>query len=671
MKIVLRSLVRVLEGIVIAAVLLVAVLGVQLARGPVPLTPVVPYVESALKRGVPDYTFTIADAELTWKRMSRRPELTVQNVQVRNASGDVIAAFGSLDLRLDIPSLIAGRVVVEHLGITRPVLRIVRAQDGSIRLGLEPTTTPTQPIVQQVPPEQISIQQPSETSSRLIADILEGLRVNPDDKSAGAALENVEISQTTIVLIDEQSGVQWLVPDANFRLLGQRDGIDIAGSVPLVGSGTRISVDVAGRYAFDAGILSMTASFKGLRPSAFSALWPDLAELKILETDLSGSIEANFVPDNLASSATWGKINIVAGAGKLMLPADQGGEIAISGAELKAATSGGLDQIAIEKFEVKVVRQDGLSPVIAAVGKAINMRTTPDINVQATIDGLTLQGLKDLWPQKLAPNTREWIVANLNNGNVKNAKATIDLGGKEPWQVLPEKLNLRADVAGVTVNYMKDMPKVQDAGGSLVVGLDEVTVKVDNGFVPDTVSGKGLRVNTATLRMYDLTRDVPKADFDIKVKGDLGDALRLIDSKPLQYTSKMGVDANGASGPADVDLGLDFPLLSDLSLDDLKINVKGKVTNARIDDVAFELPLTDGDLEVTVINSGLALTGTAKLGGIETEIDWKEDFSGKETRSEYALNALISNDARPLNFAGLPAVHAAQYRRACIGEGEL
>jgi hypothetical protein len=665
MKIVLRSLVRILEGIAIAAVLLVAVLGVQLARGPVPLTPVVPYVESALKRGVPDYTFTIADAELTWKRMSRRPELTVQNVQVRNANGEVIAAFGALDLRLDIPALIAGRVIVEHLGITRPVLRIVRAQDGSVRLGLEPATTATQParpVVQKVPegnaqqaPEAVVITPKNpEQSSRFVTDIIAGLRTNPDDPDSGTALENVEISQTTIVLIDEQSGVQWMVPDANFRLLAQRDGIDIAGNVPLVGSGTRISVDVAGRYTFDAGLLSMTASFKGLRPSAFAALWPDLAELKILDADLSGSIEANLVPDNLTSSAAWGKINIVAGAGKLMLPPEQGGEIAFSGAELKAATSGGFDQIAIEKFEIKVVRQDGLSPVISAVGKATNMRLAPDINVQATIDALTLQGLKDLWPQVLAPNTRNWIVDNLNHGNIKNVKATIDLAGQQPWQVLPEKLNLRADIAGVTVNYMKDMPKVQEAGGSLIVGLEEVTVKVDTGFVPDPVSNKGLRVNTANLRMYDLTKSVPRADFDIKIKGDLGDALRLIDAKPLQYTSKMGVDANGASGPADVDLGLDFPLLSNLSLDDLKINVKAKATSAHIDNVAFNLPLTDGDLEVTVINSGLALTGKAKLGGIETGIDWKEDFSGKSVRSEYVLDAVIANDARPLILLGFP-----------------
>jgi hypothetical protein len=651
MKIVLRSLVRILEGVAIAAVLVVALLGVQLARGPLPLDPVVPYVESALKRGLPDYSFTIADAELTWKGMTRRPSLNVQNVQVRNQGGEVIAAFGALDLRIDIASLLRGRVVVEHLGITRPVVRIVRATDGSVRLGLEPGTIPPQaPDAPPVP--QPSPTDATEKSSGLVSAIIDGLRVSPDGENDGPALENVEINQTTIVLIDEQSGGQWLVPDANLRLLGQRESIEIAGNVPLVGGGTTVAVDVAGAYAYEAGVLSLTTSFKGLRPAAFSSLWPELGELKILDADLTGSIEVNLVPDNLASSAAWGKIDITAGPGKLMLPADQGGEVNISGAELKAATSGGLDQISVEKFEMRVVRKDGISPVISAAAKAVNMRTAPDIEVQASIDALTLQGLKDLWPTSLAPNTRDWIVRNLEGGTIKDVTATIDVTGSEPWKMAPTKLNLRADISGVQVDYMKDMPKVQDTSGRLNVGLDEVTIKVTGGTVPDSITGKGLRVSDADLRMYDLTKEVPKADFDIKIKGDLGEALRLIDAKPLQYTSKMGVDPTTATGNADVTLSLDFPLLSELSLDDLKIGVKGKVDDARIEDVAFNLPLADGVLEVDVVNTGLAVKGNAKLGPIQTAIDWKEDFSGKPVRSEYVLDALVSNDDRPLVALG-------------------
>ena len=92
MKILLRTLIRVCEGIALAAVLMAAVVFIQLARGPLPLDPFVPYVESTFNRLVPDYVFSIADAELNWKRLTRRPELTITNVQVRDKSGQANCA---------------------------------------------------------------------------------------------------------------------------------------------------------------------------------------------------------------------------------------------------------------------------------------------------------------------------------------------------------------------------------------------------------------------------------------------------------------------------------------------------------------------------------------------------------------------------------------------------
>lgn len=645
MKIVLRSLIRILEGLAIAAVLVVMVVFIQLARGPFPLSPFVPYVESALGRALPDYTFKIADAELTWKRMTRRPELTVQNVQVRNQNGAVIAAFGALDLSLDIPQLISGRVVVEHLGIARPVLRIVRNREGRLGLGVE------------VSPEtkgQTTPEAEAEGGSALTTVLLDGLRVSPDDADSGPALENVEITQSTIVIVDEQSGLQWLVPDANFRLLGQRETIEIAGNLPLIGGGTTVNVDVAGRYSYEAGLLSLTASFNGLRPAVFATLSPELERLKILDAELKGSIEVNIIPDNLTSTASWGSANIVAGEGTLNLPPEWGGTVPISGMTLMAASSGGLDQIAVEKFEIRTIRQDGLSPVIGAAAKATNLRTAPDVDVQATIDGLTLQGLKELWPLALAPNTRKWIVENLNGGTVKNVTADIKLGGAEAWAVQPETLKLLGDLEGISVKYMKGMPNVENTAGKLTVGLEVVTVDVTAGMVPDKISGKGLNITGADLRMYDLKTPVPKADFDIKIKGDLADALRLIDNQPLGYATKMNVDPNAAAGDATVDLSLGFPLLSNLKLDDLKINVKAKLTDTYIDKVAFDLPLSEGDLELEVVNTGLAVKGNAKLGPIRTGIDWTEDFSGKPMRSQYVLDALVANEDRALIKLGYP-----------------
>ena len=98
------------------------------------------------------------------------------------------------------------------------------------------------------------------------------------------------------------------MPDANLRLLGQRETIEIAGNLPLIGGGETLSVDVAGRYTYAAGLLSMTASFNGLRLSSFANLAPELEVLKALDAPVKGSIEVNLVPDNLTSNTSWGNV---------------------------------------------------------------------------------------------------------------------------------------------------------------------------------------------------------------------------------------------------------------------------------------------------------------------------------------------------------------------------
>ncbi|MDX2142875.1 MAG: AsmA-like C-terminal domain-containing protein [Rhodospirillaceae bacterium] len=647
MKALLRGTIILIEAALVAVVLIGAAVFIQLARGPLTLDPLVPYVETALGQLAPDYSFRIAAAELSWQGRTRRPDLTVKNVQVRTAAGEVIAAFAAMDVSLDIPRLLRGQMVVEHLGITSPVVRVVRRMDGSIRLGLEASVGA---LSQAVPSSEPSVG--GEDRAAALAALLVGaLRAPTTDIAAGdmrPSLESVDITGSTVVLVDEPSAQQWIAPDASLRLLGQSETMEIAATLPIVGSGATLTVDVAGRYTYAAGLLSLTASFDGVRPAAFAGLGEALAPMRAIDAPLKGSVEVNLIPDNLRSQVAWGRLDLTIGAGALALPPEWGGTVAVLGGELKAAMSGGLDQIAVENVSVRIAREGPGEPVptISAAARAVNLRSAPDIDIQARIDALSVQALKELWPDAVAPNTKSWIVRNLFEGTLSNVTASIGLAGQAAFAARPESLALRADLSGFDVNYIAGMPQVENTKGVINVGLDEVTIAVSDGLVPDAVSRQGLRVGPALLRMTGLRTDRQMADFDIKVKGDLGEALRLIDHEPLKYARAMEVDPTRASGATDVDLSLDFPLISDLSLDEVKIGVKAQVADARIEDVVFGMPLSEGALALTVENDGLAVTGTAKIGAIRAGLTWTQDFTGAELRSEYALDAIIENSDR-------------------------
>ena len=137
------------------------------------------------------------------------------------------------------------------------------------------------------------------------------------------------------------------------------------------------------------------------------------------------------------------------------------------------------------------------------------------------------------------------------------------------------------------------------------------------------------------------------ADFDIDIVGDFGSVMRLIDHQPLGYASAVGMDATGATGTADVDLALDFPLVKDLKLDQVEIGVKATADSVEIPDVAFGLPMSNGRMEVVLDGGGMDVNGLADLGGIPASISWRENFIGGEFRSRYVLDPIVDNEHRP------------------------
>ncbi|MEQ9448318.1 MAG: DUF3971 domain-containing protein, partial [Rhodospirillaceae bacterium] len=190
--------------------------------------------------------------------------------------------------------------------------------------------------------------------------------------------------------------------------------------------------------------------------------------------------------------------------------------------------------------------------------RASGLNTEPDIQVDARLSELSIETLREFWPVNTKPNTRSWIDKNLADGKLTDTAATIRLAGANFDEIDVETVALTSTLEGMTVQYIEGLPKAHDAAGVMTVGLDEVIIDLGGGHLPDARSIRGLRITGGTLRMYDLgDRGSELADFDIEMAGDFGTAMRLIDYEPLNYASRMGMDAQGAIGSAEVSLALD------------------------------------------------------------------------------------------------------------------
>jgi len=136
------------------------------------------------------------------------------------------------------------------------------------------------------------------------------------------------------------------------------------------------------------------------------------------------------------------------------------------------------------------------------------------------------------------------------------------------------------------------------------------------------------------------------AYLDLNIVGGFGSVMRIIDHEPLGYATSMGVDADSAVGHADVNVTLDFPLARDLKLDQVGIEIEASVSDVGIPEVAFDLALSKGRLNITLDRGGMDVSGSAHLGEIPVSLAWRENFSGGAFRSRYILDPVVSNEQR-------------------------
>ena len=624
--------VRVGEAILLIAGLAVAALIWRLAQGPLALDEVRPYLETELAELAPGFEFDIAGVSLSWPQIRQRPTFEVAGVAIRRGAA-VVATIDAMAIRLDPPSLFRGEIAVEHVGLTGPTLRLSRMADGSVDIGFAVSTETSGD---------------DRAGGAWLAGILAPRSAGPP---GAARLDTVDIRDVTLQIDDRASDRRWVVPGADMQLLRQTNDIQMAAWVPLRDQRGVASVDLAGRYDYASRVLTMSATFDRIAPDSVVEALALPIEYSVATMPIGGTIEGEVAFTGAVPTLRKLSFDLSASAGAVTVPERLGGQIEITSASAKGIVDSDLDAVTLESMTLVPAGID-TDPVISVTGRASGLNNAPTIEVQAAVPAFSLTALTQMWPVEVARSTRAWIEKNLSVGGLSDLKASATFAGPSLAEIGATHLDLGVNLSGIRVHYIDGLPDVQSTDGRLKMDLRQVVIDVTRGRIPDPTSGTELTIPRAELRMGDLADPRQFADFTIDIKGGLGEVLRFIDNKPLEYARKMQVAALGASGDVALELNLKFPLIKALRLADLKIDISADVTNSHLENVAFGLPLDDGDLKLRVTENFLEAYGTTKIGPIRTGLTWRENFGGGEFRSQYALDTILGNDQRPLVALG-------------------
>lgn len=279
----------------------------------------------------------------------------------------------------------------------------------------------------------------------------------------------------------------------------------------------------------------------------------------------------------------------------------------------------GIDRLVAEKPGA-VVQMAGRADMLSA-GLGI------DISIAGT--GVSADDFKRLWPYVLGTESRDWFVANVTEGRVKQAQMRFNfpvgtLGiGDEAVPIPDNSMQIEVVGEGVAIKPTSEMPPIVIAGDTRL-RVDDVTVSIAGG-------GGQLETDKGTIAVTNpalvMDNSVPTESI-VEVSGDLDAPISAL----LALAREQQPDiVEGLELPVDLDSltgSIDLGLVATIALGDEETGRPmdiDYVVNGTVSDFASSQPIQErnigkGQLSFSASQDGYQLGGSAEIDGMPAEI---------------------------------------------------
>jgi Protein of unknown function/AsmA-like C-terminal region len=604
--------------------IVVALLAWRLSTGPISLEFLTPYFESALASKDAGYTVKLDNTVMLWDGWNRPLDIRARGIHVFDPQGEPLATLPEMAMRLSVGALAHGVVAPMSLEAIGARVHLRRRANG--QLDLKFSDEAREPNLPGVLPT-------------LLADLLE----RTDARNPLSYLREVSITNAEMVIDDARWDTSWKAHIERLTLDRDAAGIKATSSIQVNVDQSASHVYASGIYATATGLISLDASFTGLRPAVFARATPVLAPLEGFSLPLSGHLASRV---DLAGHIEELRFDVTGGAGTIQIADLLPDEVAVQRISARGAIEDHGDRLALEQALV-----DLGGTTIGVAGTATGLGGASQMAVELTVHGLKVDQFPQLWPANVAPNPRAWITANLSGGTVEDLHASIagHGNGLDLANVNLDRLDGTMTLSDIDVHYLGNMPRVNATSGEAQFDDKGFNITLGKGTV------EGLSIDRGTIAITGLDGDDQRIAIDLAVTGSLQGALRLIDYEPLGYASALGLDPKTVNGTAAAHLNLKFPLLRDLRFAQVQMGATADLKDVSIVAEFFGQDVTNGILTLKVDKDGMNLAGTANIGPAPATLNWDERF-GKNFDRTILLKAELDDASRKalgLDYAGL------------------
>jgi hypothetical protein len=592
----------------------VAVAVWRLSEGPVRTDFITPYLQAAINQAGGN-TVDIGGSFLVWERGSRGLVMHAADITVRDPEGRLIASLPEVAFELSSSAALDGTLAPQEIEIIAPRIRLHRSRDGRLSFGSDAAAAGADADAGSG--EDLVL-------GRMIRELLSERR--PDNVLS--YLDEVRIRDGQVFMRDELLGISWAAPSADISL--RRDVAGLAGDVGLdfVGRGDPATVDIAFLFDKSDRVVDLATSFSDISLAALAAAFPVLAPVGGVTSRISGSVYTSI---SLEGEIGHTGFELQGFAGTLAVPGLDVEPQPVRDLTMRGRYDATESRFNLEAARISLGSEEAPGPIFSIAG-IFDYDPLSDgwtIDADATLEDVLVAALGSYWPKSAAPGARPWVVENVTGGRVDKATAAIDVS-------VPDGDFSAAEVTGfngtleyrdVEVHYLRPLQPVQALAGTATFDLDSLSFAVRSGRLQDLAIGES-RVDITGLSAADPKKGIhEQLRIDTKAIGPVYDALAILDHPRLDLLSELGMAAEGSAGTVNADLTFQFPLLKDLSFDDVTLQVDAAVKDGGLRNALLGQDLTEGQLAVGVDANGMQISGPLTLGGVPLTARWQESFA--------------------------------------------
>lgn len=643
-----------------ALVFFVVGAGLRLLSGPVSLGPLRGTLAGAIHQALPGIDLAYDTAAIEWTRDQNRVHLVVLGARIYDSHGKAVVRAPKATITLAARPLLHGQFAIRRITLVGVEFGLVHMKDGSLRLGSQADA------------------QTDDVLGR-IRDVIDAQSGSP------SSLESFAVRDARLTIHDEMTGLSVVAPRANVMVRAKgvgNLGASLDADMLMAGRKNRVDGDVTIPAH---GAITGTVKISGLDLRALGAAAPMFDGVKTMPVLLDAGTDFTLSPagaltgarfdiaargevpfaqlaskalhvrslrlagvyDGTARHLTLRTVDLDAkearatlkGVGDFAVDADgvlQKVHAELSGKSI-ALNMPGLFQgpvtyqavavaadydTAARRFDITRFAADAPGfDLRANAAITLNDNGAPGVVAKASIAQTPVRTLLKYWPLAVAPGARNWIDANIFDGMIGPLEAQTNLApGMLDRAILPEdSLKLTFAMTGMEGTYVKGLSHATGVTGTAILTGDTFRANFTSGHIGNLNAPRG------TALIPNLHQVGTAGLFTVHIDGPMTDVMTLIDMKPLNYPTRFGIDPHQTGGTVSADLNFTVPMLADLPVDNVGIDVRADVQDFAVA-LSPRTRISKGTVHFDIDNAHLHQTGQVNLADSRLAVDWTEDF---------------------------------------------